>query len=515
MNRSVLISRVAGILPEKATGFIRGNLSSDLAKKVSSGMVWSFIGTVGSRMLIFLTYVIIARILKKQGFGELGMIRSTVDMFATFSGLGLGVTATKFVSEFSIKDKIKAGRIIRMSYLLSWITGVLVAGLIFIFAEPLAAVSLKSSELVRDLQFGGLAILFYSVNGVQNGILLGLEKFKSISRINLVGGLVNIPVAIILSLFFGVAGAVIALASNALVICVFGFFEVRKATRQHGINVNEAGFMKEINVLFSYSLPAVISGGLVLPVNWFCNAFLVEQPNGYQQLGIYNAALNIMLVVTVINGMIGQAFLPYVVKNLENTSKKFEMANNYLPWIVGIFISLPFMYVPELGNLLFGRDYAGDMLKHSIVLVMFTTVIVAHRQGIARNFTARGYMWWSLATNVVWGSIALLTMYFLKNYGAIGRSGAYAIAYFLNTLVFIPFYTSRKLCDRDFIMSFESISIWLLILLSAALMIFTEIAIMLRIFMLFSVLGCIVFLLVKTYKRHTAPVLRQDGSTRY
>ena len=504
MNRSILISRVAGILPQKATGFIRGNLSSDLARKVSSGIIWSFIGTIGSRLLIFMTYVAIARILKKQGFGELGMIRSTVDMFSTFAGLGLGVTATKFVSEFSMKDKIKAGRIIRMSYLISWVTGIVVAGLIFIYAEPLAAVSLKSRELIRDLQFGGLAILFYSVNGVQNGILLGLEKFKSISRINLIGGLVNIPVAISLSLFFGVAGAVIALASNAVVICVIGFVEVRKAAGAYGINVNERGFTKELNVLFSYSLPAVLSGGLVLPVNWFCNAFLVELPNGYQQLGIYNAALNIMLVVTVINGMIGQAFLPYVVKNLENTNKKFEMANNYLPWIVGIFISLPFMYVPELGNLLFGRDYAGDMLKSSIVLVMFTTVIVAHRQGIARNFTARGYMWWSLITNLVWGIMALVSMYFLKPYGAIGRSAAYAIAYFLNTLVFIPFYTSRKLCEKDFVWSFESISIWLLILFSAGLMIFMEIAIALRIFILLLVLGAIVFLLIRTFKRLTA-----------
>jgi O-antigen/teichoic acid export membrane protein len=504
MNRSVLISRVAGILPEKATGFIRGNLSSDLARKVSSGIVWSFIGTVGSRMLIFLTYVAIARILKKQGFGELGMIRSTVDMFSTFAGLGLGVTATKFVSEFSQKDKVRAGRIINMSYGISWVTGIFVAALIFIFAQPLAAVSLKSTELVRDLQFGGLAILFYSVNGVQNGILLGLEKFKSISRINLIGGLINIPVAIMLSLFFGVAGAVIALACNAVVICAIGFVEVRRAARGQGINVNEPGFTKELNVLFSYSLPAVISGGLVLPVNWFCNAFLVDLPNGYQELGIYNAALNIMLVVTVINGMIGQAFLPYVVKNLDNTNKKFEMANNYLPWIVGIFISMPFMYIPELGNLLFGREFAGDVLKNSIVLVMFTTVIVAHRQGIARNFTARGYMWWSLLTNVVWGIIALVSMYFLKHYGAVGRSGAYVIAYFLTTLVFIPFYTSRKLCERDFVLSFESISIWLLILFSAALMIFAHIPIALRILALVCVLGTIVFLLIRTFKRHTA-----------
>lgn len=502
MSRSILVSRVMDILPERATGLIRGNLKSDLARKVSSGMVWTFIGTIGSRMLIFLTYVAIARILKTQGFGELGMVRSTVDMFVTFAGLGLGITATKFISEYGATDKVKVGRIIRMSYMVSWITGIVVAASIFIYAEPLAAVSLKSTDLVNDLKIGGIAILFYSVGGMQNGILLGMEEFKSISKINLTAGILNIPIAVALAYFFGVSGAVISLACNAFIICCFGFYEVRRAAAAKGINVGESGFFKEFGLLYSYSLPAVLSGGLVLPVNWFCNAFLVDIPNGYQQLGIYNAALNIMLVVTVINGMIGQAFLPYVVQNLNNANRKFEMVNNYLPWTVGIFISLPFMYVPELGNLLFGRDYAGETLKTSIVLVMFTTIVVAHRQGISRNFTAKGYMWWSFLSNGFWGVVALVCMYFLKEYGAVGRSAAYAIAYLLNTIVFIPFYLSRKLCEKEFVLSLESNIVWLLILGSIGLLAFVNIPFVVRILMLPCVMAVIAFLLIKIFKRH-------------
>lgn len=502
MSRSLLLSRVASFLPERATGFIKGNLKSDLARKISSGMVWTFIGTIGSRMLIFLTYVAIARILRKQGFGELGMVRSTVDMFVTFAGLGLGITATKFISEYGTKDKVKVGRIIKMSYMVSWITGIVVAAIIYFYAGPLAAVSLKSTDLVNDLKIGGVAILFYSVGGMQNGILLGMERFKSISRINLTAGIINIPIAVALSYFFGVSGAVISLAVNAFIICCLGFYEVRSAAVAHGINVNESGFFSEFKLLYTYSLPAVLSGGLVLPVNWFCNAFLVEIPNGYQELGIYNAALNIMLVVTVINGMIGQAFLPYVVQNLNSGNRKFEMVNNYLPWAVGIFISLPFMFLPELGNLLFGRDYAGDMLKTSIVLVMFTTIVVAHRQGISRNFTARGYMWWSFLGNGFWGIIALVCMYYLKEYGAVGRSAAYAIAYLVNTIVFIPFYISRKLCEREFVLSLESNVIWLLILGSIGLLTLVDVPIVIRILMLPCVLALIAFLLIRIFKRH-------------
>jgi O-antigen/teichoic acid export membrane protein len=53
--------------------------------------------------------------LGKTGYGELGMIQTTVGMFGVFAGFGLGVTATKHVAEFRRSDPARAGRIIGLS----------------------------------------------------------------------------------------------------------------------------------------------------------------------------------------------------------------------------------------------------------------------------------------------------------------------------------------------------------------------------------------------------------------
>src|SRR4029453_12131551 len=103
------------------------------------GAFWSLSGTLISRGLALLASILVARVLGKVGFGELGIIQSSVGMFGTFAGFGLGLTATKHVAEFRTKDPARAGRIISLSSLVSWMTGGVMAGLLFVLAPWLAA----------------------------------------------------------------------------------------------------------------------------------------------------------------------------------------------------------------------------------------------------------------------------------------------------------------------------------------------------------------------------------------
>ena len=44
----------------------------------------------------------------QEGFGALGMIQSTAGMLGVLAGLGLGITATKYVSELRRLDPLRA-----------------------------------------------------------------------------------------------------------------------------------------------------------------------------------------------------------------------------------------------------------------------------------------------------------------------------------------------------------------------------------------------------------------------
>ncbi|QTA79204.1 Polysaccharide biosynthesis protein [Desulfonema limicola] len=124
-------SAVMYILPPFFRQYAARIESSPLGYRLAKGAFWSLSGALISRGLGLLASILVARILGKTGFGELGIIQSTVGMFGVFAGFGMGLTATKHVAEFRYKNPEKAGRIIILSALLTVIFSGIMALLLF------------------------------------------------------------------------------------------------------------------------------------------------------------------------------------------------------------------------------------------------------------------------------------------------------------------------------------------------------------------------------------------------
>ena len=73
---------------------------SDIGKRLVSGASWSLIGTASAKFLVLVSGIICARILGKVEYGELGMVRSTISLFVAIGSAGLGLTASKYISEY-------------------------------------------------------------------------------------------------------------------------------------------------------------------------------------------------------------------------------------------------------------------------------------------------------------------------------------------------------------------------------------------------------------------------------
>lgn len=57
---------------------------SDDLKGLVKGVFWSLFGSVLSKALVFLSWILVARILGRESYGEYGLIRNTVLMFSAF-----------------------------------------------------------------------------------------------------------------------------------------------------------------------------------------------------------------------------------------------------------------------------------------------------------------------------------------------------------------------------------------------------------------------------------------------
>src|SRR5438270_3030472 len=163
-----ILSLLPASLQQKAK---TGSLGHRLAKST----FWSLIGSVIGRVVGIPTAVILARLLGRHDYGELGMIYSSIELFGIFGGFGLGLTATKHVAEFKRRDPARAGRILALSNVTAYLTGGVFSLVLYLFASKLAAGPLAAPQLVIPLRISALVLFFTCVDGAQTGALAGFE----------------------------------------------------------------------------------------------------------------------------------------------------------------------------------------------------------------------------------------------------------------------------------------------------------------------------------------------------
>jgi len=441
--------------------------AGSLRARFAVGAFWSILGTVVSQGMGLAATAVAARLLGKAAFGELGMIQSTVGMLGVFAGLGLGLTATRYVAEFRSKEPVRAGRIIGLSYIVALVSGGTVATLLALAAPYLATHTINAPHLTVELRLGSGLLLFNTLNGVQTGALAGLEAFKTIAKANLLTGLLNLPLVVVGVYFWNLPGAVGGMVASAAVGCLINWVALRAVTHSARVPVSCSSIRSELAVLWSFSVPAFLSGAMVGPVTWLANALLVQHPNGYAEMGVFTAANRFQPLFTLAGSTVGAALLPILASKGGAASDRLSRGNILVSWALGAFPAVLLLSFPEVVGLVFGPEYSGLLTQRVFILLILSTCVMMYKQGLARVLAARSLMWWGLISNSMWSVVLLGGFLGLRKWGAAGLAGSFLAAYALNTLVFVPFYTRRGLVPRSTMVSREAAGIWLAMALAA------------------------------------------------
>lgn len=459
-----VISRVYDCCPQCVRPALAWVCTSDLRRRLAAGTLWSFLGAGISKSVLFLSAVLVARVLGREACGEFGMIKSTVNTFMVFAGFSLGLTATRYIAASHNADPARTGRVMMLSFIFAIITGGTAALALFLAAPWIAGHMIAAAHLSATLRVGSVILFLSALNGAQLGMLTGFEAFREMARISAFVAVVSLPMLWAGAAWGGVTGAVWGFATGIGVNWFVTHLAVRDVARAAGVRLFARGWIREWPILFRFSLPAAIAGMMIGPVYWVCNSIIANQQDGYASLGLFTAAFGIGLLVTSVNSIAGQVLLPLCVNLLGQGHRRFDFVNILMPWCVGLFVLIPAMLFPELGGVLFGEGFAGESMRRTVLHVALFSTVIAHRQGIARNFIAGNLMWWSLTSNALWAVACIGATYFLRRSGAEGLSGALAIAYGVNTVLFVPLYVRRGLCPKQLIVSRQCLFIWITVI---------------------------------------------------
>lgn len=400
--------------------------------------MWSLIGAVISQGSNLAASVITARLLGREQFGEYGMILSTVGMLGTFAGLGLGVTATKYVAELRSHDPERAGRIIALGCAVAIASGGILALALLAYAPVLAARTLNAPALADELRIASVLLFFNAFNGAQIGALAGCEAFQAIARINLVRGIVTFPITVGFVLLWQLPGAIWALAVTAAVTCLLSQLSLRQQCVAAGIRSQFRSAWTERRVLWTFSAPAFLSGALVGPVAWAANTMLVNQPGGYAEMGVFSAANQWRAALLFLPGLIGQVAVP-MLASLQNAAGR-RPARKVL---VGSMLTNALCTVPVLFVLLpcsrWIMSFYGPAFStrgHVFEVSLLSAALLAIQTPVGNLIIAFGRVWVGFAMNAGWAACLLATAHALLafGWGAQALACAYLAAYLAHAL---------------------------------------------------------------------------------
>jgi O-antigen/teichoic acid export membrane protein len=422
--------------------FPRGSIRGRLAE----GFFWTVLGSAIGQGLTLLASVFVGRMLGSAHYGELGIIQSTLSMFAIFTGSSIGITATKYVSEHKTSEPEKAGRILGLTLVAAAVVSAGLTAVLLGGASELARRVLSAPHLAPQLRLASLILFLNGVNGAQTGALAGLEAFREIARVNLIRGFLSFPLLLLGTRMFGLTGAIVALILLALATFALTHSALSRQVRANDMTVRYDRLFGEWPVLTQFSIPAVLSGVVAVPAAWIVNAMLVNQAGGYSQMGVLNAANQWRLAILFLPGALAQPMLP-VLSELygHGVYGKHRRAVALNMAAVSAFVLAPAVLISLASDRImsyYGRDFGGG--GHILILLLVAAVISAPLSVIGSALASMGKMWQGFAFNSIWAVVLIWAAHANIAAGAKGVALAYVIAYGVH-FVLLNGYTWRML----------------------------------------------------------------------
>ena len=386
-----------------------------------------------------LASIFVARLLGTSEYGALGLIQSTLGTCISVLGPGVALTATKFVAEHRTTQPHLAGQMIGLTYATALIAALILAGGLAASARPFAEVVYRAPSLAPLLRPAAIALFLSVLSGAQTGALAGLEAFGSIAVANLVKGLAVFPLMWLLTRSFGIAGAVWATAIVAGIGWLAMEWSLRRALGAARLRVLFRGIWVHARVLVTFSLPAMMTSGMVLVTMLVGNILLTRLPNGYGELGIFSAANQWRAVILFLPNMVVQPFFPMLAglaggrrlglfRRVLVASVVLSSLAALLPAVATAGLALPIMSA-------YGHEFRVG--RGTLLLVATASFLAAGSLGIIQAMNSLGKVWESAGIHALWVAAFFATFAAVAHYGARGLAGAYAVAYLVQLLALV------------------------------------------------------------------------------
>jgi O-antigen/teichoic acid export membrane protein len=235
---------------------------------------------------------------------------------------------------------------------------------------------------------------------------------------------------------------------SLMINCVLNHYALRRELRNSSIVIDYRQCLQEGRVLWSFSLPAVLSGLMIGPVYWGCTVLLVNSPNGYAEMGIFSAVNQWFAALQFLPTVLGQAALPMLSQQfIEGDRVRFKkLLTSAIAMNAGVIVPIVIIgaFLSPVIMRSYGPGFSGEW--PTLIMVLVAAGLLAVQTPVGHVIAASSRMWLGLMMNAGWGLAFLGSATLLIGYGALGVATARVIAYTLHGIWTFGFavYTLRQ-----------------------------------------------------------------------
>lgn len=388
--------------------------------------------------------IILGRILGVDGFGQFGMIQNTIGVFGQIAGSGLKTTTVKFTAEYRSIDNTKTSSYISLGLISGSAFGIIGSLLLYLISDWLAFEVFLMEGLSLTIKISSVLVFTGVINSVQTGVLVGLEEFRKSAFISVIRGVFYALLVGISCYIWGLNGAMGGLLISEVLTLFTGQLFLRNALKSHGIKLNFQCIRKfELKSFWNFAVPSSIGSIVTMPAVWLSNFILINNTDGFSNLGIYNAADKWRQLILFFPSAIFPIILPMLTSSLGR-----EKLNLYKKVFgVNLAVCVLSVVIPSLGVVIFSDQlmavYGNDFVSGKVILLILCGNALL---SVLNNVVGQGIVSFGLIWVRTWldSILALLTVVFslflIPRYQGLGLAAANLFAFGITTIFLLGYF---------------------------------------------------------------------------
>lgn len=416
-----------------------------ILEKLKESEFFVAITTTGfTAVLQLLSGVIINKIIALKigpsGIAMLGQFANFRDMMTRFGTGSIGQGVTKYVADSDYKDE----EVITTASLFTLIVSLFIGLIILICSKFLSVFLFKTSEYQFVFYIFALTLTFFSLNNLLISIINGKRKFVFLARIKIANSIISLTISSLLSWFYLLEGALIAMAINTSIVFIVSLVMY---FRNGDLFIKVSKYYWSLLILkklLGFTL-MTLTGVLLKPlIELFLRNYIIENAS-VLEAGLWESMKRISLYYTqIITVALGAYYLPKLSSLTENSAIRQEIFKG-IKLVMPLFVILAlFLYFTKgfVISFLFTEEFIAikplflpQLIGDFFMLLSFMVAYLLIAKAMTKLF---------IITQVTMAAIRIiLSVVFFNTWALEGILWANAMVYLINT--FWVYFLFRKI----------------------------------------------------------------------